>query len=351
MQTFRSLDQHFGLVPASVGQQLSTIDVARGRQEAFRLQNPSMLETLRTIALVESVEASNAIEQITAPRSRILELVAERTPPQNRSEAEIAGYRDVLNTVHASATAIPFTPSVVLQLHRDLLQFTGAPGGGWKTVDNLVTEQRPDGTTAVRFTPVAALRTPHAMNELHERFAVAWEAREYHRLLLVAAYVLDFLVIHPFLDGNGRMARLLALLALYRGGYEVGRFISLERIVDETRDTYYEALAASTAGWHEGAHDPGPWTRYFLGTLVAAYERFEQRAGAVGSRGSKAELVKQFIRSNLSDTFTIADVRRAVPGVSDSYLWRLFGELKRAGAIEPISRGRGARWRRLRTDF
>lgn len=349
MQTFRALERHVGLIPASIAQQLGAIDVGRGRQEAFRLQHPEVLETLRRIAVIQSVEASNAIEQITAPRTRIEKLVAERTAPANRSEEEIAGYRNVLATIHASSTAMPFTPNVVLQLHRDLYQFTGAPGGRWKADDNVVTETLPSGEVVARFTPVSAFETPGAMAELHERLGREWSASTYPRLLLTAAYVLDLLVIHPFQDGNGRMARLLSLLLLYQADYDVGRFVSLEQLVEESKETYYESLARSTEGWHEGEHDLRPWMSYFLGIVTAAYRRFEERVGSVAGRGSKAGLVRAFIRSNVSDTFTVADLRRAVPGISDSYLWRLFGELRREGAIERIGAGRGARWRRLRS--
>jgi len=347
MQSFRSLGRHFDLVPAALARQLSEIDVARGRQEAFARQYPKQLETLRHSALVESVEASNAIESITAPRARIEQLVSETVEPRNRPEAEIAGYRGVLDTIHASARDIPFTPNVVLQLHRDLNRCTGQPGGAWKTVDNVGTETRPDGTVAVRFTPVSAFATPGAMEELHERFDAAWAEDRYHRLLLTGAYTLDFLVIHPFVDGNGRLSRLLTLLLLYQAGYEVGRFVSLERLIERSRETYYEALAASTAGWHEGEHDLQPWISYFLGVVTAAYREFEPRAEAVtGGRGSKAELVRSFVRSSLSDTFSFAEVKRAAPGVSDEYIREVLRELRDAGAIERVGSGRGARWRR-----
>ena len=249
MQTFRRLSDHFDLVPAAINRQLSGIDIARGRQEAFALQHPAALESLKQTALIQSVEASNAIENITAPRRRIEELVAERTEPRDRSEAEIAGYRAVLGTLHSSALDIPFTPNVVRQFHRDLYQYAAQPGGDWKGSDNLVTEERPDGTVAVRFNPVSAIAAPAAMDELHRRFGDAWDADHHHRVLLAAAYTLDFLVIHPFTDGNGRMSRLLSLLLLYKGGYEVGRFVSLERLIEETKETYYDALGRSTIGW------------------------------------------------------------------------------------------------------
>ena len=348
MQTFRRLSEHFDLIPAAINRQLSEVDIARGRQEAFALQHPAALESLKQAALIQSVEASNAIENITAPRRRIEELVAERTEPRDRSEAEIAGYRAVLGTIHANAPDIQFSPNVVRQLHRDLYQYAAQPGGDWKGSDNLVTEERSDGTVAVRFTPVSALATPAAMDELHQRFGEAWAVNHHHRLLLAAAYTLDFLVIHPFTDGNGRMSRLLSLLLLYKAGYEVGRFVSLEKLIEQSKETYYDALGHSTAGWHEGSHDLQPWLSYSLGILTAAYRELEPRAEAVtAGRGSKAELVKTFVRSNVSDSFTFADVKRAAPGVSDEYIRQVLRELRDDGVLEVRGAGRGAAWYRV----
>ena len=321
----------------------------RGRQEAFARQHPAALESLQQAALIQSVEASNAIENITAPKKRLEELVAQKTTPRNRSEAEIAGYRAVLDTIHSSATHIPFTANIVRQLHRDLYQFAAQPGGNWKVSDNVVTEERPDGSVAVRFTPVSSSETPDAMDELHQRFNETWEADQHHRLLLAGAYTLDFLIVHPFADGNGRMSRLLSLLLLYKGGCEVGRFISIEKLIERSKETYYDVLASSTVAWHEGEHDLQPWLSYFLGVLTAAYREFEPRAEAITSgRGSKAELVKTFVRSNISDSFTFADVKRAAPGVSDEYIRQV---LRDSDIIEGTGAGRGAGWHRLRRDF
>lgn len=246
MQTFRRLEHHFDQVPAAVARMLSQIDVARGRQEAFQLQNPAVLRTLTQVALVQSVEASNAIENITAPHKRIEELVAEKTTPRTRSEEEIAGYRDALNTIHSSAEHIPIKSSVLQQLHRDLYKFSPRQGGRFKPTQNEIEETLPDGTTRVRFVPVGVLETPGAVDELCEAFVAARAQDTYHPLPLIAAFVFDFTCIHPFTDGNGRMSRLLTLLLLYQAGYEVGRFISLERLIDSAKDTCYEALDAST---------------------------------------------------------------------------------------------------------
>ncbi len=351
MSSFRDLSRHFGGIPPGTVTSLTTIAGARGRAELYRQQNPSGLETLRQVALIQSTEASNAIENIHAPLARIEALVAETTTPRNRSEQEITGYRDVLATIHANGANIPFEPRYVEQLHGDLYRYVGTRDAGhWKGLDNEVEEKRPDGTRVVRFTPVSAALTPEAMQNLHKEFRRALDAGVYEPLLLCAAYILDFTVIHPFRDGNGRMSRLITLWLLYIVGHEVGRYISLEKLIDASKETYYESLGASTAGWHDGEHDLRPWTDYFLGILIAAYGEFESRTGALGGRGSKKALITTFIDSLMVTEFTIADVRQAAPGVSDGYINKLLGELKKDGRIEPLGTGRGARWRRLAND-
>ena len=338
------------MIPGSMAKTLASIDLRRGREEAFRLQHPEVLKTLTQIARIQSTEASNKIERITAPRTRIEKLVADKTTPANRSEEEIAGYRAVLDTIHASAEHIPFKPSVVGQLHRDLYRFTSVPAGRWKTVDNAIREQGPDGSERIRFETVSVADTPMAMDELHERFATASMSGQHHPLLLIGAYVFDFLAIHPFRDGNGRMSRLLTLLLLYQAGYEVGRFISLERLVEESKETYYDALEAAGHGWYEDEHDLSPWLNYWLGIMTAAYREFESRVGTVSGRGAKQEAIKQFVRSSVSDEFTVADVRRVAAGISSSHLSKTLAKLRDEGIIEPLSTGRGARWRRVRND-
>lgn len=325
---------------------------ARGRAEAFRHQDPARLETLRHVAIVQSTEASNAIENIRAPRARIEALVANKTTPRNRPEQEIAGYRYVLDLIHANGAAIPFEPRFVEQLHGNLYRLTGdTTAGHWKRLDNRVEEHRPDGTVVERFTPVPADRTPAAMQDLHDRFHDALGAGPYAPLLLSAAYVLDFLVIHPFRDGNGRLARLITVWLLYLTDHDVGRYISIEKLIEQTRESYYDALARSTAGWHHDEHDLGPWTDYFLGITLAAYREFEDRTRALDGRGAKRALVTTFIASSLSDEFTVAQIREAAPGVSDAHIRKVLAELKAEGAIEPIALGRRARWRRLRSEL
>jgi Fic family protein len=252
----------------------------------------------------------------------------------------------VLDTINSNAASMPFKPSVVEQLHRDLYQFTNTPAGRWKTVENSIQEIKPDGVRVVRFQTVSAAETPAAMEELHERFAAASESGAHHPLLLIGCYVFDFLAIHPFRDGNGRISRLLTLLALYQAGYEIGRYVSLERLIEETRDTYYDALQATGHGWHEDEHDIEPWLRYFLGILTAAYKELQVSSSALSPRATKREAIAQFIRSSTAEELTVADVRRAVPAASDSYIDKTLARLRDEGLIEPIGTGRGARWRR-----
>lgn len=316
----------------------------KGRQDLHKRRVPQALETLRQAAIIQSTESSNRIEGVTAPLKRIQALVAEKTTPRDRSEREIAGYRDVLNTIHANHAAISFTTGVVLQFHRDLYQYAGA-GGRWKGSDNEIVERHPDGTRVVRFQPVAAFATPEHMERLHERFNAMWDEGRTEPLLLIAAYVLDFLCIHPFPDGNGRMARLLTLLLLYRAEYEVGRYISLERIVERSKESYYETLHSSSQRWHEGAHDLAPWTDYFLGVVTAAYNEFEQRVGTITSaRGAKTEMVLDAIRAAFG-AFSVKDLQDRCPHVGIDLIRRILRKERRAGRVACLGRGPEARWR------
>lgn len=332
-------------LPPRLVQTIRLLGESKGREELYRRQSPQVLDVLRRAALFESTRSSNRIEGVVASDERVEALVERTTEPRNRSEQEIAGYRDVLATIHARHEGIALTPNVVLQLHRDLYQFVPQEGGRFKPVDNQITETRPDGTISIRFEPVSAVETPTAMEVLSRRFKLRREEGIVEPLLLLASYVLDFLCIHPFLDGNGRMARLLTLLLLYKEGYEVGRFVSLERIVESQREGYYDSLLASSRGWHGGEHDPVPWWEYFLGVvLLTAYRELEGRAGRMTSeRGAKGALVERTIE-HLGDRFRLADILRACPGVSRPTINRVLQRLRESGAIRLVSRGRGATW-------
>jgi Fic family protein len=305
-----------------------------------------MLENLRQVALIQSTESSNRIEGIVADDKRLRAIVEEKAKPANRPEAEIAGYRDVLNTIHQSHEHIPFTERVVLQLHRDLMKYAGVDGGRWKSAPNEISETLPDGTKRIRFTPVAPHLTAEAMRVLHARFNELEGAHEWDPLLLIPFYVLDFLCIHPFLDGNGRLARLIALLLLYQHGYEVGRYVSLERIIEQTKQSYYDTLYTSSQGWHESRHDVLPWTEYFLSTLLAAYDEFENRFGKVSKgRGSKTDTVKNAIDRFVRD-FSLTDIEKTCPLVSRDMIRRVLFDLKKEGLVVCLGRGPAARWRK-----
>lgn len=319
----------------------------RGKEELYRQQMPQALETLKQVAIIQSTESSNRIEGVTAPAQRIRDLVANKTTPRDRSEQEIAGYRDVLGTIHGNSAAMKLTPGLVKQLHRDLFKYTDQRGGAWKAVANRISQVRVDGTEFVRFDPVAPHLVDEAMETLHRQLQALWRADEVDKLLLIPAYVLDFLCIHPFRDGNGRMARLLTLLLLYHARYEVGRFISLEKIIEASKETYYDALYQSSQGWHKGRHPLTPWSEYLLGTLIAGYREFEGRVGAVaGGRGAKTELVLSAIGSFHGD-FTVGQVQEQCPAVGIDLIRRILREQRHAGKLECLGRGPAASWRRI----
>jgi Fic family protein len=335
------------VIPQRLITTIRQIGEHKGQQELYKQQAPEMLENLRQVAMIQSTESSNRLEGIVADEKRIRALVAEKTAPANRSEAEIAGYRDVLNTLHASYDHIPFTDKVVLQLHRDLMKYSGKEGGRWKSAANEITETLPDGSKHVRFVPVSPHQTAEYMRVLHERYNELAREQVWDPLLLIPLYVLDFLCIHPFLDGNGRMARLLTVLLLYHNGYEVGRYISLERVVEQSKESYYDTLYVSSQGWHEAAHDILPWTEYLLGTILAAYREFEGRFGRISSgAGSKTDMVLNAIEGMVAD-FSVADLARACPMVSLDMIRHLLAKLRKEGKVEPVSMGRFAKWRKL----
>jgi len=319
----------------------------RGRQLLYTDQFPEVLDTLRRVAIVQSTESSNRIEGITVAPGRVEALVSKKAKPRDRSEQEVAGYRDVLASIHANHTNFQLSNRLILDWHRMLYRFTGEKGGKWKEKDNAILEVRADGHQVVRFQPVSSLATAEFMNRLLTLFREALDKKETDPLLLIATFIIDFECIHPFKDGNGRIGRLLTLLLLYQAGYEVGRYISLERIVEESKETYYDALYKSSQGWHEGKHDLRPWWNYFLGMLTAAYKEFEDRVGTITSaRGAKREMVRNAIE-RLPERFTIGDIKRVCPGVSYPTLQRALADLRKDNKVRCLGRGPDAEWERI----
>lgn len=319
----------------------------RGRQALYVEQAPEVLESLLQAALVESAESSNRIEGITVGANRIGPLVLRKAAPQDRSEQEVAGYRDALAAIHAAHARTRLDQRTILGWHHSLYRFTTARGGRWKTQPNDIRENRPDGTVFVRFKPVPPSAVGRYVSGLLREDARVARAGLVEPLLRIAAFVLDFECIHPFLDGNGRVGRLLTLLLLYQEGYEVGRYISLERIVEESKETYYDALYQSSKGWHRRSHDLRPWWNYFLGMLTAAYKEFEERVGKITSaRGAKRQMVRAAVE-RMKGPFTIDDLRRACPGVSYPTLQRALADLRREKRVRCLGRGPRAQWQRV----
>ncbi len=322
---------------------LRALGEAKGRQALYARQSPEALESLRILATIESAESSNRIEGIRAPKKRIEGIVLRSVIPRNRSEQEIAGYRDALTRIHESHREMSFTVGIIQQLHATVFRYLPSGGGELKRADNVITERDPStGRTSVRFQALSAAATPGAMQTLADDFRNAVEHHD--ALVAVPLAVLDFLCIHPFTDGNGRVARLITLLLLYHAGYDVGRYISLERIFEETKETYYESLESSSRGWHDDAHDGMPWTRYFWGVLLRAYRELESRVGTIREgRGAKAEIVRSVVQSRALP-FSISELAKECPGVSRPTIRRVLEALRDEGVLEVSGHGAGARW-------
>lgn len=347
MQSFISDAIHQSL-PQNVVRALTKVAEYRGKQDLWKRQAPQILDRLQENAIIESTVASNQIEGITAPADRLEAVLKLGQEPRNRSEQELAGYKAVAESIHAYHADMRFTPNLVLQLHRDLFKFTSSDGGRWKSVDNQITEKGDDGNVIVRFQPTPAWQTAEAMQRLHDSFEREKQLGTADPILLIATYVLDFLCVHPFLDGNGRLSRLITLLLLYQAGYEVGRWISLEKTVDNSREGYYGSLHASSRGWHEGTHNLIPWWEYYSGViLVQSYEQLAARVGDMSAGwGAKGPAVDAAI-DRMGPVFRISDLMQMLPGVSRPTIERALSLAKGAKRIEPTGRGRGAAWRKI----
>ena len=320
---------------------LARIHEQKGQQNLFIEAHKDALSELLEIARIQSTEASNRIEGIITTDERLRKIVRNKTAPRNRNEREIAGYRDVLTTIHEDYDYIPVRPGMILQLHRDLYKFSNPGfGGNYKNSDNIIAEEMADGTKLVRFQPVPAWETPEAVEALCNAFNEALKDPNMDPLLLMPIFILDFLCIHPFNDGNGRMSRLLTLLILYRAGHIVGKYISLEKLIADNKESYYEALQESYGGWHEGENDYLPFVRYMLGVIIAAYQDFTNRVQILVAKGlSKPDRVREIIR-NSSRRMTKAEIMAQCPDVSERTVQRALTSLMESGEIIKIGGGR-----------
>lgn len=317
---------------------LTLIHEYKGKQKIYIQQRPQELERLVEIAKVQSTEASNSIEGIRTTETRLRQLMCERTTPRNRDEKEIAGYRDALNIVHENFDYIPLTPNYILQLHKILLSHTdSAFGGSFKNVQNYISATDEAGNRFTLFTPLAPYETPEAMQEICEEYNRAIGEGKVDPLLIIPVFIHDFLCIHPFLDGNGRMSRLLTTLLLYRAGYEVGKYISLEAKIAKNKDAYYAALEDSQVGWHEQQDDPIAFVKYLLSTIIAAYRDFDDRIQIVSP--TSLDTVKNAIENKIGK-FTKNEILELCPSLSASTVERHLKKLTADGEIEKLGGGR-----------
>ena len=329
------------LLTPDIVRMLTSIHEFKGEQNLFIEAHADKLTELMEIAKIQSTEASNKIEGIYTSDERLRALVKDKTRPRTRNEREIAGYRDVLNTIHESHDHIPVKPSILLQLHRDLYKFEGYDiGGKYKEADNIIEESDQNGNKRVRFQPVPAWETPEAVAALCQAFEEALATEQIDPLILTPMFILDFLCIHPFHDGNGRMSRLLTLLLLYRAGYIVGKYISMEHLIETTKTAYYACLQASSENWHENQNDYEPFVKYMLGIVVGAYRDFASRVQLLMTNGmSKPERIRELIRQKLG-TITKAEILEQCPDISNVTVQRTLAELVASGQILKIGGGR-----------
>jgi len=341
MREFSYLSKWEKMLTPEIVALLTQIHEYKGEQTLFIEAKADMLTRLVDIAKIQSTEASNKIEGIYTSDDRLKALVKDKTRPKTRNEEEIAGYRDVLNTIHDSFEHIPIKPTIILQLHRELYKYQGYDiGGRYKNADNIIEEEDASGNKHIRFKPVPAWETPEAIEQLCTAFDEAMSTEKIDPLILIPMFIIDFLCIHPFNDGNGRMSRLLTLLLLYRSGYIVGKYISIEKLIETTKEEYYEALQSSSYDWHENNNDYIPFVKYMLGVVVAAYRDFSSRVKLLTVSGvSKPERIKELIKNTVG-TITKTEILERCPDVSQITVQRTLADLTDSGQIIKIGGGR-----------
>lgn len=346
MRKFDYINAPANLLTPEIVQMLASIHEHKGKQELFMEANVDELKTLLEVAMIQSTGASNRIEGIYTTDKRLEELVKQKAEPRNRSEQEIAGYREVLATIHENHEYIKPRPNIILQLHRDLYSYSGS-GGMYKNSDNVIAETDAEGHQKARFNPVPAFQTAEAMDELCANFLEGWEAGQMDKLILISMFILDFLCIHPFNDGNGRMSRLLTLLMLYKAGYIVGKYVSMEMLIEKTKETYYEALQASSTRWHESENTYEPFVKYYLGITLKAYNEFENRVEHLKYRNlSKAERIKSVIDQKVGK-ITKKEIMDRCPDISKTTVERTLTQLVKSGYIAKVGSGPATGYVRL----
>ncbi|MDZ7342524.1 MAG: Fic family protein [candidate division KSB1 bacterium] len=337
-------------VPAGVTWYLADIAEAKGKHELYANQSPQKLRTLREHALIESAISSNRMEGVEIERERVATVVFGRPIFKDRNEEEVQGYRNALQWIHDEHKTIQFDETTIKMLHK-MSRGNIWDAGNYKEKNSDIIERLPDGETRVRFKTVSAENTPQAMKSLVALYGELAKTKTVHPLLAIAACNLDFLCIHPFRDGNGRVSRLLLLLQLYHAGYEVGRYISLERLIEEHKERYYETLEISSQGWHEGRHDPWPYVNFLLYILKQAYGEFIERVEKIEApKGAKTELVIEQVRK-MPGEFTVSQLQSKCPGVSREMIRKVLKDMKKSDKVISEGRGPAARWRRKGNSF
>jgi Fic family protein len=328
-------------IPTMTAWYLADLGEARGKQELFTKQSPQRLKVLREHALIESAVSSNRIEGVTIEQSRVKAVVLGKSLLKDRDEEEVRGYRDALKLIHEQHERLSISDKTIKQLH--FISRAGiGDAGKYKTKDSDIIEKYPDGRSRIRFKTVTAKQTATFMRELVKAWSEASDEKRVHPIVAMTAFNLDFLCIHPFRDGNGRVSRLLLLLMCYQLGFEVGRYISLERLIEENKDRYYETLEESSRGWHEGKHDPWPFINYLFFILKRAYREFEERVGHLSSpRGSKTEMIISAI-DRVVGSFRVSDIQRQCPGVSLDMIRKVLKD--RRAEVKCLGRGKDAKW-------
>lgn len=338
------LDNQF--LPISLGQMIQSLGEYKGKQDLYTQQTPHVLETLKQAAIIQSSESSNRIEGITVLPERLKAIMVDHQKPKDRSEAEIVGYRNVLAKIHIQFDSIEVTPETILKFHEDMLKGTGIAAGQWKRKDNTIEERLSDGRWITRFVPIVAHETPYYMEETCTQFNRLWNEGKISKLILIPSFILDFLCIHPFADGNGRISRLLTVLLLHKAGYGVGRYVSLEKIIEDSKESYYDVLHKSSQKWHDAQHPIRPWWDYFLSTVLTAYQELEKRLGAITQgRGAKTDLVQAAV-DNLPSPFSISDLERVCPSVGRDMIRVVLNKLRDDGKLQSTGSGRGAKWKK-----
>jgi Fic family protein len=320
---------------------------ARGKQDLWIRQKPEVLDVLREQAIIQSAESSNRIEGVTVAANRLRPLVIGKARPRDRSEEELAGYRAALDWIFSRKNRVAIVPDVLRRLHALAQGGSSGDAGEWKSRDNEIIEILPRGERRVRFVPVSANKTPAAVEMLCRAYRMAGDEERVPPLLIVATFILDLLCIHPFRDGNGRVSRLATSLLLQSHGFQVARYISLERLVEENKEEYYRVLELCSQGWHEGRNEIIPWWNYFLSTLRGAYKEFERQVESVKARPAKSDLIRQTVRGQV-EPFTLADIVVQLPSASSQLIKKVLAEMKKAGQVRLVGRGRGARWEAIR---